>query len=251
MREPTLHQRIVSDLEGNILSGRWQPGHRLPFEMELARDYACSRMTVNKALIQLARSGLIERRRKSGSFVTRPASQSAVLEIRDIRADVVAMGLEYSYELLARRRRKASREDEARLGAVKAGEVLELECRHMAGGEPFCCEQRIVALGTVPDAAGEAFEHAAPGPWLLQRVPWSSAQHVIRAAGADTRVARVLGVKPGTPCLAVERLTTLDGAPVTHVRLTWPGDRHELVAQFEPSTPPAVRNRPSPGGREH
>jgi GntR family histidine utilization transcriptional repressor len=41
-------------------------------------------MTVNKALSQLAKAGLIERRRRSGSFVRRPRSQAAVLEIHDI-----------------------------------------------------------------------------------------------------------------------------------------------------------------------
>ena len=51
------------------MSGEWAPGHRIPFEHELATEYGCSRMTVNKALSQLARAGLIERRRRSGSFV--------------------------------------------------------------------------------------------------------------------------------------------------------------------------------------
>jgi GntR family histidine utilization transcriptional repressor len=234
-----LHRRILSDLEGHILSGRWPPGHRLPFEVELAREYGCSRMTVNKALMQLAGSGLIERRRKSGSFVTRPHSQSAVLEIRDIRTDVLAMGLDYAYELLTHRRRKANADDRSRFGAEITGNVLELECRHLAGGKPFCCEQRVIALGTVPEAADESFEAVAPGPWLLQRVPWSAARHAIRAVGADARIAAILGLARGTPCLSMERRTMLDGAPVTHVRLTWPGDRHELVAQFEPSIPAA------------
>ncbi|MGG2473725.1 histidine utilization repressor, partial [Rhizobium sp. BR5] len=31
----TLHQRILSDIEGRIVSGEWPPGHRLPFEVDL------------------------------------------------------------------------------------------------------------------------------------------------------------------------------------------------------------------------
>ena len=74
--ELSLHQRIVNDIEGKILSGEWAPGQRIPFELELAALYNCSRMTVNKAMTQLARAGLIERRKKSGSFVTQPHAQS-------------------------------------------------------------------------------------------------------------------------------------------------------------------------------
>jgi GntR family histidine utilization transcriptional repressor len=244
MNQPlqTLHQRIVAEVEGNILSGKWSPGHRLPFEVDLARQYDCSRMTVNKALMQLARSGLIERRRKSGSFVTRPHSQSAVLEIRDIKAEVRALGLAYGYRLLSRRKRKAGAQDRALLGAAKAVSVLELECLHLAGGRPFCSERRLVSLDAVPAAEDESFSAIAPGPWLLERVPWSSAQHTIRAIAADAHLAAILSVGEGTPCLSVERRTTLEGVPVTHVRLAWPGESHELVAQFEPSTPgPATR----------
>ena len=60
-------------------------------------------MTVSKALTQLARAGLIERRRKAGSFVMRPFGQSALLEIRDVASDVAALGLPYGFEVLGRR----------------------------------------------------------------------------------------------------------------------------------------------------
>jgi GntR family transcriptional regulator, histidine utilization repressor len=233
--QQTLHQRIVADVEGKILSGKWSPGHRLPFEVDLARHYDCSRMTVNKALMQLARSGLIERRRKSGSFVTRPHSQSAVLEIRDIKAEVAALGLAYGYRLLSRRKRKAGPRDRALLGEGAIGDVLALECLHLAAGRPFCSERRIISLEAVPAAQNETFATIAPGPWLLERVPWSSAQHTIRAIPADAQLAEILAVPLGAPCLCVERRTALEGAPVTHVQLAWPGDSHELVAQFEPS----------------
>ena len=55
-KEATLHQRILSDIESRIVSGDWPPGHRIPFELALAEQYDCSRMTVNKVLTQLARA---------------------------------------------------------------------------------------------------------------------------------------------------------------------------------------------------
>jgi GntR family histidine utilization transcriptional repressor len=68
-KDATLHQSILSEIEGRIVSGEWPPGHRIPFEVDLAQQYGCSRMTVNKVMTQLAKAGLIERRKKSGSFV--------------------------------------------------------------------------------------------------------------------------------------------------------------------------------------
>lgn len=73
-----LYQRIRGDIESRILSGDWPPGHRVPFEHELMESYDCSRMTVNKVLSALAVAGLVERRRRAGSFVSRPRVQSAI-----------------------------------------------------------------------------------------------------------------------------------------------------------------------------
>lgn len=231
----SLHQRILGDIEGRILSGEWPPGYRIPFEMELAELYDCSRMTVNKALSQLAKSGLIERRKKSGSFVTQPHAQSAVLEIRDIKAEVQSLGLAYEYELLKRDQRRANGEERERLDLKAGSLVLSLQCRHYAGKTPFSFEERLINLSAVPEAAKESFEKNAPGPWLLERVPWSAAEHRIMAVGADSGMAGMLHVPEGAPCLQIERRTRMNGACVTLVKLTFPGQAYELVANFAPS----------------
>ena len=105
---PSLHQRILADLQGKILSGAWPPGARIATEHELAARYGCSRMTVSSVLGKLGRAGLVERRRKAGTFVLRPQSQAAVLEIHDIKAEVLALGLPYRFELTARTARRST-----------------------------------------------------------------------------------------------------------------------------------------------
>ena len=231
----SLHQRILSDISEKILSGAWAPGHRIPFEHELTAEYNCSRMTVNKALSQLAKAGLIERRRRSGSFVRRPQSQAAVLEIHDIRIEVEALGLLYRYERLARLKRRSSAEDRALLELTAAGPVLALECLHFAGQRPFAHEQRLINLTAVVEAGEEEFLEIAPGPWLIGRVPWSEAEHRIRAIAADQHIADALDIEPGAPCLVVERRTWSAEHPVTHVRFIYAAESHTLVARFRPS----------------
>jgi GntR family histidine utilization transcriptional repressor len=231
----SLHQRILSDISERIMSGAWAPGHRIPFEHELSAQYNCSRMTVNKALSQLAKAGLIERRRRSGSFVRRPQSQAAVLEIHDIRIEVEALGLLYRYERAARHKRRSSAEDRALLELGVAGPVLALECRHFAGERPFAHEQRLINLTAVAEAADEEFLGSAPGPWLIGRVPWSEAEHRIRAVAADRHIAAALDIAAGAPCLVVERRTWSADHPVTHVRFTYAAESHTLVARFRPS----------------
>ena len=234
-KEPSLHRRILEDVEGKILSGEWPPGHRIPFEHELTEHYQCSRMTVNKAITDLVKRGLIERRRKSGSFVTHPHAQSAVLEIHDIRLEVESLGLPYRYRRRVRVERAARAADRRLMDLPDAARLIEISALHFAGAHPFCLEDRLISLAAVPEVAEEAFEDQAPGPWLVSRVPWSAAEHRIRAVAADARAAELLAIPAGTPCLVVERRTWSGGLHITHVRLTYPGEMHELVAEFAPT----------------
>jgi GntR family histidine utilization transcriptional repressor len=71
---PTLYKQIRLDIERRILTGEWPPGHRIPFEHELMTRYGCSRMTVSKALSELAQADLIGRRRRSGTWAPGPSS---------------------------------------------------------------------------------------------------------------------------------------------------------------------------------
>jgi GntR family histidine utilization transcriptional repressor len=231
---PSLHERILGEIEGRILSGEWAPGVRIPFEHELATQYQCSRMTVNKALSELAKAGLIERRRKAGSFVMRAPSRSAILEIPEIKSEVEALGAAYRFEILTRRRRRAGPADAGRLKGVGVEPIVDLTCRHWAGIRPFCIEERLINLSATPEAAEEEFIEVPPGSWLLARAPWTRAEHRIRARSADVRRAALLNIEAGTACLAIERRTWSGDAAITYVRLTYPGEAHELIARFSP-----------------
>ena len=233
----SLHQRILSDIQNLILSGEWAPGRKIPVEHELMKQYKCSRMTVSKVLTQLANARMIERRRKLGSFVSRPHSQSAVLTIPDIKAEVTALGQPYTFQVLRRLKRRSTRDDKALLASEKSIPVLELECLHLAGAQPFCFEQRLINLEAVPQVAKESFEDMPPGAWLLQSVPWSLAEHRIRAAEANAEMAAALKIRPKSPVLTIERKTrSAEATGITFVRLTYPGELHELVASFAPPT---------------
>jgi len=230
----TLHQRISLDLEAQIRSGAWPPGHRIPFEYELTAQYGCARATVNKAVSSLVAAGLIERRRRAGSFVARPHLQSAVLQIPDIQAEVTRRGQAYSYDLLGRRPRRIhpADPDEAHLGVH--GPVLELRCRHLAEGRPFAVEHRIISLAAAPEAAEADFAAAPPGTWLLQHVAWTEAEHRISAVNPDAATARLLKVRVSDACLSLRRWTWRVGQGITYVRQIFPGDAYDLVARFTP-----------------
>jgi GntR family histidine utilization transcriptional repressor len=223
----TLDQRIRTEIEARIHSGEWRPGDRIPFEHELVASYRCSRATVSKALGALAKAGLIERRRKAGSFVAHPQVHSAVLDVPDLAQVIAARGEAYQWRRTLRRDAVADDGDFARPAVL-------IEGVHLGGGEAFALERRLIALAAVPESAGESFLDEAPGTWLLRHVPWTSARHRIRAVEASRAEAGTLGLRARAACLELGRTTWRAGEIVTHVRQLYRGDRFDLVAEFRP-----------------
>lgn len=235
-KSATLNQRIRSELESRILSGEWAPGFRIPYEHELMEQYGCSRMTVNKVLTALAESGMIERRRRAGSFVARqsPHLELVALEIPDIALQVRALGHAYAYRLLRRELRSARAGNSGERELAGEGRLLAMQCLHLADGRPLALEHRLISPAGVPEVLDVDFATTAPGSWLLQNVSWTRAQHRISAWGADTATARQLDVADGTACLVIERHTWRGEQPITRVRQIFLGDAWDLVARFAP-----------------
>jgi GntR family transcriptional regulator, histidine utilization repressor len=231
-----LNHRIRRDIEGRIRSGEWPPGHRIPFEHELMAQYACSRMTVNKVLAMLADAGMIERRRRAGSFVARPHPhmEQVALEIPDIPVEVAARGHAYRFELLERQQRAPRTELAQEAEVAAGGTLLALHCLHYADGRPFALEQRVINPVAVPEALQMDFAVVVPGSWLLQHVPWTRAEHRISAVGANAAQAARLQVVVGTACLLIDRQTWRGDQTVTFVRQVFLGDTYDLVARFSP-----------------
>jgi DNA-binding LacI/PurR family transcriptional regulator/DNA-binding transcriptional regulator YhcF (GntR family) len=69
------HAGVRESLRRMIATGEYAPGSKLPPENELPKKMRVSKITVVRALNDLAREGVIVRRRGSGSYVADPAQR--------------------------------------------------------------------------------------------------------------------------------------------------------------------------------
>lgn len=224
-------RRAIRDL---VLNGTWPPGTPVPPEHALMEQLGASRMTVHRALVQLAREGLITRRRRSGTIVASPPASHAMLDILSIPEEVERLGQRYEHEVLSREDGRPSAELAIRFGLKRGERVAHLVTLHRADGKPHVLEERVIHLAAVPTAADEDFRETPPGDWLLQNSLWSQAEHAISAVPAEPDDARLLAIEAGEACLLIERRTWNQDAPITAVRLLYPGTRHRFVGRFGP-----------------
>lgn len=65
-----IYLQIIERVQMDIITGRYQPGDKLPSVRDLAQEAAVNPNTMQKALSELERSGLIYSQRSSGRFIT-------------------------------------------------------------------------------------------------------------------------------------------------------------------------------------
>lgn len=75
-----IYLQIVNTLKRNIASGAYPPGSRLPSVRDLALEAGVNPNTMQRALSELERSGLVNSQRTAGRFITEDAS--ALLDLR-------------------------------------------------------------------------------------------------------------------------------------------------------------------------
>ena len=76
-----IYSQMVNGMIRAIVSGAFAPGDRLPAVRELAMDAGVNPNTVQRALSELERSGLVYSQRTSGRFVTE--DRAVIAEARE------------------------------------------------------------------------------------------------------------------------------------------------------------------------
>jgi len=206
-----LYLQIKALLETSLEGGDWRPGEAIPSEIELAGRYGVSQGTVRKAIDALAADNLVVRRQGKGTFVaTHTEEKTSLLRFLRIRAND-GRDEPHVSRLLDVRRSKATA-DIARLLELKPGDpviVLRRVLEH--AGAPTVLDE-IVLPATLfkglTKAKVDAYRGSMYSFFETQfGVRMLRAQEKLRAIAADAAGARMLNVAPGTPLLAVERVT--------------------------------------------
>jgi GntR family histidine utilization transcriptional repressor len=222
---------IKAEMLHRIATRVWPPGSLIPGEEALAQEFGAARATVNRAVQELARSGLVERKRKAGTRVALHPIREARLAIPLVRREIEANGAVYGYRLLLRESGSAPAQVTDRLGLPLRKNMLQVRCLHLADGAPYQFEQRWIDPDTVPAVRDERFEAVGPNEWLVENAPFSRAEFSFLADRASAEEAAALSIEAGEAVLVAERATWLLTHPITLVRMVHrPG--HRMVTEL-------------------
>ena len=216
---------VRDEVKRRIAARIWSPGDPIPNEADLAREFGCARATVNRALRELAESGLLERKRRAGTRVSAAPVQRAMLRIPLIRQEIADLGLDYSYQLLDSGLRPAPTDIDARLD-LEGSRAFFVRALHLGGARPFVLEERWVNTAAVPGIVSADLAGTSANEWLLANAPFADARLEISAIAAGSGLAKALDCDRGSALVRLDRQTWANGRQITCVILTYrPGYR--------------------------
>ncbi len=211
-----LHLMVFTRLRNSIFRGAYPELSALPSEAMLEEKFGVSRITIRRALDELAARGLVDRGRGRVTRVrARRSATPVVAEIRGSLVRNVLAGLETKSEMLEFGYVPASMHVAARLelpGKASVQMAVRLRTR---GDMPLAH-----VTSWIPEQIGRLFELGDMLDTsvldLLEKhgLRIVSVEQTVSADAADRDVARALRLTAGSPVLKVERIVRAEGGVV-------------------------------------
>lgn len=236
-KRPSLVEQVRHRLLEDLATGKLEPGAKLANESELAEQFAVSRSTIREAVRALMDAGLLARRHGSGTYViasprTRHPLETTVSYTSMIRAS----GQEPGEAIVSKEVRRPA-DDEREPLALDDGElVIDVERIRLADGRPIIYSRDRIPAQLLSGNDSRSLDHSLYT--LLARAghPVASASARLMPTVATARLAKLLGIKRGTPLLHIDQVDyDPHGKPVMLSGEWHVGDAFELVVNRQAS----------------
>jgi GntR family transcriptional regulator len=229
-----LHRQVFVVVRDKILSGEWPAGSAIPAEEALREQFGVSRVTVRRALADLAANGLVERRHGLGTFVAHRAAAPRPDPTQSLLDGLAKSAAETQVEVIEVRRVPAP--------------PLVAKLLKIAANEQAHHSLRLRRIGTVPVMLTDVWVpgdlgHKITAAALKKRAMYELLQsqgvtfgRVIQttsATAADPRRARMLEVEIGAPLITLTRLIhDLSERPVQYITAYLSPERSRVVSEI-------------------
>lgn len=221
-----LYAQVATMLRGKIASAEWNPAAPIPNEVALARTMGVSIGTMRKALEILEAEHLIERQQGRGTFVVEVSEETELQ-----RFSGLSLGGAKVRAKPERRRlsiAEASEMEQLKLVVPRGSRVIRIETL-LRGEQGYAAIETaaVCALRFAGLEAADLLDAQLLFPVYRERyqIVVAAVEERITCCSAESIVAAQLGVRAGSPLMAIERVAReRNGAAVEYShRLVSPG----------------------------
>jgi GntR family transcriptional regulator len=232
-----LHRQLFLVLHDEIARGALAPGDALPTEQSLCDQFGVSRITVRRALADLAEQGYIERRQGVGSFVRQRDRVDAAPPTGSYLDNLRQTQFQTFTDVVEHDRRIPPPAIGDALGATETMLHILRVRRERRTREPLMTTEAWLPTDLADTLTASAlrdtplYELIADAGVVVDRM-----QHDFTAEIAGPRNAGLLDVSIGSPLLRVNRLAFVAGEPHHYVSILLSPSRSRVLMRQSPDT---------------
>jgi len=199
-----LYHQLAERLLAQIRSGSYGAGHKLPSEHELAEQYGVGRPTVRQATDSLVQSGVLIRKRGSGTYVRQVPTQVDLFSLAGTLVSFERGGITLRSRLLGRPRQRVVDDVDHPLHERETSYVVRVSS---VDGEPVLLEEIDFDVASFPGFTRLSLQGRSLSEVVEQHyhVRPQSADQSFRVIALDDDRAIALALEAQTPVLQVER----------------------------------------------
>jgi GntR family transcriptional regulator len=222
-----LYREVKEKLIQTLAAGEWKPGGRIPVEAELGRRYGVGIATVRAAVGELEAAGILARKQGKGTFVSEHANHTRLYRFFNLVGKGGAREIP-SRAVISVRRDSPTAEEAELLSLSRYGrqrDVQRLRIAFSLRGQKVGVSDVTLPAGLFPRLTAAGVRGESVTLYAMYQSNFNvNVINVTADVGADSAprdVARLLGVRAGSPVLTIHRKAyTYDDVPV-ELRLTW------------------------------
>jgi len=240
MGEVPLYERVRQSIAQTLTDGTLSPGDKLPSESRLAEEFGVNRLTVRRAIEELARAGAVESRQGSGTFVSAriirlPLSQQLSTDslVSRLTSQIAEQGLTYEDILLRAVKLKSSHLNTTL--ELPLGPLWRVDNALVVNGATWMWSSSWFPRELLADPAGNW--DRVTGLYGQLNAAMGEPRPVWRAISADAATivdAEILGIRASSPVLVRDGLTAGEnGEPMLRVSRRARMDRVSYVLRYD------------------
>ncbi len=209
------YRQIEKDLLEQIALGYYSKGDMIPTELELAKKYNVSRVTVRKATDNLAAQGILSRSAGVGTFVTKCSVPQNPAPIQGFTQAMKAQGLVPSTKVDAFRMQTASKHIASILGIQPGDPIYYIERRRYGNEELLQMETTYMSVDLYPDISLRVLESSKYAFFEEEKgIKISYSHHTVTPIHPSPEVAKLFHITEDTPIIKAGNITYLENGQI-------------------------------------
>jgi GntR family transcriptional regulator len=225
-----LHYQLKEILQEMIENEEILPGEAIPSEKEICEFQGVSRMTVNKAILNLVNEGVLYREQGRGTFVTKQKVKQELEHLKGFTEEMSEKGLKTDSKILSFSIKDATKKNREALQLEDNDKlVIEINRLRLLNDEPYSLETVWIPHRLCPDLTKELID--GKSLYKIFKIKYGyrlqKAKQTIEPILLNEYQSELLNLNENSLALLFKRTTYLcDNTPVEHTREIYRSDKY-------------------------